>query len=100
MTAPSLETDTTHSSAKQPAAPRYTAVTLIFGLGLSALLQWLLACPPLAVFGLWLLGPALALIAGALIRHHILHESPWHLALLGQALGMVGIALLLLASLI
>jgi len=79
--------------------PRVTAVALSSGL-LLAFLLFFLHLPLLVSAGLWLLGMALVLIGYAFISYHRFAIPVWDTAIAGQVVGLFGIGLLLISSLI
>lgn len=79
--------------------PRPSMVAAIAGAVLAGLL-FLSSLPLLAAGGLWLLGLALVLIAYTFAANRQVETPEWGMALVGQGLGLLGMALLLGASLL
>lgn len=78
-----------------------TAVALLAGLVLGGMFTFLWhSLPLLAVIGMWPLGLAIGFIGVAIISNRRRDEAEWGMALIGQALGVLGIALIFLASII
>lgn len=76
-----------------------TAVALLAGLGLGGVFTFLWnSLPLLAVIGMWPLGLAISFIGVTIISNRRRDEPEWGMALAGQALGVIGIALIFLAS--
>ena len=76
-----------------------TAVAVVGGLVLGGLFTYLWnGLPFMALVGMGLLGLAISLIGVAVVSNRRREESEWGMALAGQALGAVGIALMFLAS--
>ena len=67
---------------------------------LGVVLLFLLQFPFLVACGLWILNLALTLIVYALISHLRWNIEAWHIAIAGQIIGLFGLALLFIASLI
>jgi hypothetical protein len=79
--------------------PRPSLVALVVGIVLAGFLVFL--SPPLLVAaGLWLLGMALTLIGYALAAKRKYDTAAWDTAIIGQGLGLLGMALLFSASLL
>lgn len=79
--------------------PRPSLIALIAGLFWAGLL--VLAAPPLLVAaGLWLLGMGLALLGYAVVSIRRFQTAVWDTAIVGQGLGLLGMALLFGASLL
>ncbi len=79
--------------------PRPSMVAAITGVVLAGLLV-ILAVPLLAAAGLWMVGMALALIGYALVSNRHFNTAVWDTAIIGQGLGLLGMALLFGASLL
>jgi hypothetical protein len=76
-----------------------TAVAVIIGLVMGGVLSLLWhGLPLLAVIGMWPLALAMSMIGVSLISNSRREESEWGMALAGQALGVVAIALIFAAS--
>ncbi len=79
----------------------FTAVALLIGLLLGGLFNWLWSgLPVLAMVAMWPLGVAIGLIVVALASHWLRGEARWGLALAGQGIGVLAIALIFIASLL
>ena len=79
--------------------PRPSLVAGAAGIVLAGLLLFL-SLPLLVAAGLWLLGMALALIGYALLAKRKFDTAVWETAIIGQGLGLLGMALLFGASLL
>ncbi|MCB8983727.1 MAG: hypothetical protein H6659_07890 [Ardenticatenaceae bacterium] len=78
-----------------------TAVAVLMGLLLGALFNWFWAgLPFLAMVAMWPLGVAIGLIVVALASRWLRGEARWELALAGQGIGVLAIALIFIASLL
>ena len=77
-----------------------TAVAIFIALFLTILLFFIARFPLLASSGTGLLGAATTLIGGAFVHYYRHKEPVWAIAICGQVLGLVGIALLFIAALI
>ena len=83
---------------EREAQPPRTSIIAMAGGFVLALFLVLAQFPLLVSAGLWLLGLALFFIAYAIIAHRLFKTSKWETAIAGQALGVVGLITLLLAS--
>lgn len=96
MTAQSFRNDLlTNETEAQP--PRTAVMALAAGFVL-ALFLVLMQFPLLVSAGLWLLGLALFFIAYAFIVRRFYQVSIWETAIAGQALGLIGLIILLFAA--
>jgi hypothetical protein len=78
-----------------------TAVSLLLGLGLGGLLIALLPpLPFLAMLAIWPLGMAISLIAVPLVLFRLRGQALWDMVIWGQAVGVVAVVLLFVASLL
>ncbi len=94
-----VNTIQTNSYSKQRGQNSTTAVAVIGGLVLGGVFTFLWnGLPLMAVAGMWLLGLAIGFIGVALINNMRREESEWGLALAGQALGVIAIGLIFVAS--
>ena len=76
-----------------------TAVAIILGLLLGGMFNFFWAgLPWLVILAMWPLGIAIGLVA--LASHRLRGEAQWGMALAGQAIGVVAIALIFVASMI
>jgi len=76
-----------------------TAVALLIGLLLGGLFNWFWSdLPFLAMAAMWPLGVAIGLIVVALASHRLRGEAQWGMALAGQGIGVLSIALIFVAS--
>lgn len=76
-----------------------TAVAILLGLLLGGLFNWFWSgLPFLAMLAMWPLGVAIGLIVVGLVSHWLRGEAQWGLALAGQAIGVLAIALIFTAS--
>ncbi len=87
---------TTQANARMP---RPSLVALVAGVFVAGLLL-ASSLPLLVAAGLWLLGMALALIGYALLSYRRFGTAVWDTAIIGQGLGLLGMALLFGASLL
>ena len=79
--------------------PRTSIMALAAGFVL-ALFLVLMQFPLLVSAGLWLLGLALFFIAYAFIARRRFQVSKWETAIAGQALGLIGLVILLFATIL
>jgi hypothetical protein len=79
--------------------PRPSTIAVIAGLFWAALLV-LISLPLLVAGGLWLLGMGLALLGYAVVSVRRFQTAVWDTAIIGQGLGLLGMALLFGASLL
>ncbi|MBP6469171.1 MAG: hypothetical protein KBE23_05635 [Chloroflexi bacterium] len=78
-----------------------TAVAVFVGLLLGGVFNWLWSgLPFLAALAMWPLGLAIGLIVVALASRWLRGEAQWGMALAGQAIGVLAIALVFVASII
>ncbi|UCC50894.1 MAG: hypothetical protein JSV68_17540 [Anaerolineaceae bacterium] len=94
-----FQQNNTLSTKSQVRSPRVTPVAFSSGLILAFLLIFF-QLPWLVSAGLWLLGMALVLILYAFVSYHRFAIPVWDTAIVGQVAGLLGTALLLVASLI
>ena len=87
----------TNENETQP--PRVVPVAAAVGL-VMAIVLLLLQLPLLVIAGLWLLGQALVLISYAFFVLRRYKTEAWEIAIAGQIAGLLGIALLFIASLL
>lgn len=98
MSIQQLPTTTTRKQSIR--LPRLLLPSLFGGLVLGRLALHLWPrLPPLAALAMWILGVAAAMIVAALVHYRLRREPLWELAILGQLLGVIGTALLAVASL-
>lgn len=91
----------TNSYSEETGRGSETAVALMSGLVLGGVFTFLWhGLPLLALIGMWPLALAISLIGVSLISNSCREESEWGMALAGQALGVVAIALIFAASVI
>jgi hypothetical protein len=89
----------TNSYSKESGRHSETAVAVIIGLVLGGVFTFLWSSLPLlAVIGMWPLALAISMIGVSLISNSRREESEWGMALAGQALGVIAIALIFAAS--
>lgn len=79
--------------------PRVTAVAVSSGLILAFIL-FFLGHPLLVSGGLWMLGMAVVLIVYAFVSHHRFAIPVWDTAIAGQFMGLLGIGLLFLGTIV
>ena len=79
--------------------PRPSLVALIAGVFWAVLLI-LTSLPLLVAGGLWLLGMGMALLGYAVVSYRRFETAVWDTAIIGQGLGLLGMALLFGASLL
>ena len=79
--------------------PRPSLVALIAGVFWAVLLV-LTSLPLLVAGGLWLLGMGMALLGYAVVSYRRFETAVWDTAIIGQGLGLLGMALLFGASLL
>jgi len=79
--------------------PRPSTIAVIAGLFWAALLV-LASLPLLVAGGLWLLGMGMALLGYAVVSVRRFQTAVWDTAIIGQGLGLLGMALLFGASLL
>ena len=79
--------------------PRPSLVALIAGVIWAALLV-LSSLPLLVAGGLWVLGMGVALLGYAVVSIRRFETAVWDTAIIGQGLGLLGMALLFGASLL
>lgn len=79
--------------------PRPSLVALIAGVIWAALLV-LSSLPLLVAGGLWMLGMGVALLGYAVVSIRRFETAVWDTAIIGQGLGLLGMALLFGASLL
>jgi hypothetical protein len=79
--------------------PRPSTIAVIAGLFWAALFA-LMSLPLLVAGGLWLLGMGLALLGYAVVSVRRFETAVWDTAIIGQGLGLLGMALLFGASLL
>jgi len=91
----------THSTTKaRTTLPGPLLLALAGGLALGRLALYLWPrLPMLAALAMWVLGIGTAMILVALVHYRLCRVPLWELAILGQLLGVVGTALLVVASL-
>lgn len=78
--------------------PRPSLVALVAGLLWAGVLVLLTALPLLVSVGLWLLGMGLVLVGYALVSYRQFETAVWDTAIIGQGLGLLGLAMLFGAS--
>ncbi|MBE2222505.1 MAG: hypothetical protein IAF02_13240 [Anaerolineae bacterium] len=89
----------TNSYSEETGHNSTTAVAVIVGLVLGGVFTFLWnGLPLMAVAGMWLLALAIGFIGVAIISNRRRETSEWGIALVGQVLGAIGIALIFLAS--
>jgi hypothetical protein len=86
------------SAQENMGLPRPTVVALIAGIFWAGLLVFLVSLPLLVSAGLWMLGMGLALVAYALVSYKQFETAVWDTAIIGQGMGLLGLALLFGAS--
>lgn len=80
--------------------PATAVIAVLVGLGLGGLFTLLWSpAPGLQSLAVWPAGIGMGLIAVAVISARLRQEPQWGMAILGQLLGLIAIALLLIASL-
>ena len=79
--------------------PRPLLVALFAGVALAGLLL-AMSLPLLVTGGLWMIGMAAALVGYALLSYRLYETAVWDTAIIGQGLGLLGMALLFGASLL
>lgn len=84
------------SSATLLSAGKLLVILAAIALGAGVTLQ---PFPLLVAAGLWFVGMAVALIGGTFLRNLGRDEADWLPALVGQAMGVLGLALLVFSSL-
>ena len=95
------EISSTSSARAVSSAPLFSSgkfAIIVAATALGAVVVFL-SLPLLVSVGVWFLGMAVTLIAGAFIRNIGREETDWLPALIGQALGVLGLALLVFSSL-
>ena len=80
--------------------PRPSLVALIAAVFWAGLLVFITSLPLLVTAGLWLLGMGLALVGYGLVSYRRFETAVWDTAIIGQGLGLLGMALLFGASLL
>jgi hypothetical protein len=80
--------------------PRPSLVALIAGVFWAAVLLFLISLPLLVSAGLWLLGMGLALVGYALVSYKQFETAVWDTAIIGQGMGLLGLAMLFGASIL
>ena len=80
--------------------PRPSLVALIAGVFWAAVLLFLMSLPLLVSAGLWLLGMGLALVGYALVSYKQFETAVWDTAIIGQGMGLLGLAMLFGASIL
>ena len=80
--------------------PRPSLVALIAGVFWAGLLVLITSLPLLVTAGLWMLGMGLALVGYALVSYRQFETAVWDTAIVGQGMGLLGLALLFGASIL
>jgi hypothetical protein len=85
---------------KQETGNRLTAVAILIGLLVGGLFNWVWGgLPGLASLAVWPLGVAIGLIGVALVNGRRTGETPWGMALVGQAIGVLAVGLIFVTTL-
>lgn len=85
---------------KQETGNRLTAVAILIGLLMGGLFNEVgSGLPWLASLAVWPLGLAIGLIGVALVTGYRTGETPWGMALVGQAIGVLAVGLIFVTTL-
>lgn len=79
---------------------RPSLVALIAGVFWAGLLVFVTSLPLLVTAGLWMLGMGLALVGYALVSYRRFETAVWDTAIVGQGMGLLGLAMLFGASIL
>ena len=80
--------------------PRPSLVALIAAVFWAGILLFVASFPLLVSAGLWLLGMGLALLGYALVSYKQFETAVWDTAIIGQGMGLLGLAMLFGASIL
>jgi hypothetical protein len=80
--------------------PRPSVVALIAGILWAGMLIFLMSLPLLVSAGLWMLGMGLVLVGYALVSYKQFETAVWDTAIIGQGMGLLGLAMLFGASIL
>jgi hypothetical protein len=80
--------------------PRPSLLALIAGIFWAGLLLFVMSLPLLVSVGLWMLGMGVALVGYALVSYRQFEKAVWDTAIIGQGMGLLGLALLFGASIL
>jgi hypothetical protein len=94
-----IQQNTLYQGHVENELPRPSLVALFAGVALAGLLL-ATSLPLLVAGGVWLLGMGATLIGYALLSHRRYETAVWDTAIIGQGLGLLGMAILFGATLL